>query len=143
MTSVGGFWRTLALDGGSVVYALSLIQLVTGAPTSNTLVDSPLLYAVMLCGASLACGLDFLTWRGVLFATNSCLRMLVYTPAAAIRADFRRLPPIVRSIGRLLFGRTCASASCAIASAGLKLGDRPRFVLRAVGIIAQHWYTGP
>lgn len=73
-----------SLAGDCVVSALSLIQLVTGEPTSNTLAFIHIIYAVRICGVSSACGLAPLIWKGVLFAINTGLRLQVFAPATAI-----------------------------------------------------------
>ena len=91
MTPAGASSGAIALAGDGVVYALYLIQWITGASTNNASVFVLILYMVILRGISSSCGLAFLFWKGFLFIINSGLQLLAYAPVAMIKSGLAPL----------------------------------------------------
>ena len=86
-TLFDSFWGALAMAGHGVVYALQLIQLVTGEPTTNAVVFILMVYLVALCGISSACGMAFLVWRGFLWIVSMTLNVSANKPTALLNSS--------------------------------------------------------
>ena len=77
--------------GHGVEYLVQMVQLVTGEPTTNALVFILILYDVVLCGISSACGLAFAIWRIFTGLVNFSVRTFLVRPLYLRRA-FKREP---------------------------------------------------
>ena len=65
MTFMDAIWRLGYWIVEAVVFCIYAIEKMTGGPTPNTLIVLMLIYGLVLCGLSSACGLAFVVWRSV------------------------------------------------------------------------------
>ena len=74
LTFMDSVWWMGSVLVEALKYCIYGIQMLTGGPEPNTLIILLLMYGLVLCGLSTACGLGFVVWRSVV----SIVQIMVY-----------------------------------------------------------------